>query len=78
MDSRGHAPIPLVGTAEIRIRLGGISAQRVAQITNRADFPRPVAELIHGRIWHRDDVEAWVAEHRPALAEEPEGPARST
>jgi prophage regulatory protein len=65
-------PIPLMGTAEIRIRLGGISPQRVDALTKRASFPRPVAELIHGRIWHRDEVEAWVREHRPALAEEPE------
>jgi predicted DNA-binding transcriptional regulator AlpA len=56
---------PLVGTAEIRIRLGGVSAQRVYEITKRPDFPAPVAVLIMGRIWRRADVEAWIAEHRP-------------
>jgi hypothetical protein len=66
----GHAPIPLVATAEIRIRLGGISAQRVQVIVAKDTFPLPVAELIHGRIWHRDDVEAWIREHRADLAED--------
>lgn len=66
-------PIPLVGVAEIRIRLGGVSPQRVAFITNRPDFPRPVATLIMGRVWHRDDVEAWIRERRPELAEPVEG-----
>jgi prophage regulatory protein len=62
-----------MGTAEIRIRLGGISAQRVDTITRKPSFPRPVATLIMGRVWHRDEVEAWIREHRPKLAEEPEG-----
>ena len=29
----------LMGSAEIRVRLGGISRQRVYQITQRRDFP---------------------------------------
>lgn len=58
-------PIPLMGTAEIRIRLGGISAQRVDYLTKRPSFPAPVATLIMGRVWHRDDVERWIREHRP-------------
>lgn len=57
--------IPLMSVAEIRIRLGGISSQRVDFLTRRPDFPRPVAVLIVGRIWHRDDVEAWIRERRP-------------
>ncbi len=63
-------PIPLMAAAEIRIRLGGISSQRVDTITKKPNFPRPVAHLIVGRIWHRDDVEAWIREHRQDLAEE--------
>lgn len=66
-------PIPLMGTAEIRIRLGGISAQRVDAIAKKPTFPAPVAVLTMGRVWHRADVEAWIREHRPDLAEEPEG-----
>lgn len=65
-------PIPLMGTAEIRIRLGGISSQRVDTITRKAHFPRPVAELIMGRVWHREEVEAWIGLHRPDLAEDAE------
>lgn len=65
-------PIPLMATAEIRVRLGGISAQRVYEITTRADFPTPVAVLRCGRIWHRDEVEAWVRAHRGEIAEDPE------
>jgi hypothetical protein len=34
-------PIRLIGAHEIRIRLGGVSRQRVYQITSRADFPDP-------------------------------------
>ena len=63
--------IPLMGAAEIRRRLG-LSENRIYQLTSRRDFPEPVAELEMGRVWHRDDVEAWIREHRPKLAEEPE------
>lgn len=55
---------PLVGTAEIRIRLGGISPQRVDAITRKPTFPAPVATLVMGRVWRRDDVERWIREHR--------------
>jgi len=63
-------PIPLMGTAELRVRFGGVSAQRVDSIVRRPDFPRPVAVLAMGRVWHRDDVEAWAAVHRPDPAED--------
>lgn len=66
-------PIPLMGNAEIRIRLGGISAQRLDYLTKLPGFPAPVALLIMGRVWHRDDVEAWIRERRPELAEPAEG-----
>jgi prophage regulatory protein len=57
--------IRLVGAHEIRIRLGGVSRQRAYQITSRADFPRPVANLAQGKIWKADDVDHWIREHRP-------------
>lgn len=62
-----------MGTAEIAALLGVTSA-RVSQIADsrKLDFPRPRWELKAGRIWLADDVEAWVATHRPALAEDPE------
>ncbi|SCG56254.1 transcriptional regulator, AlpA family [Micromonospora echinaurantiaca] len=57
----------LVGSAEIRVMLGGISRQRVYQITNRRDFPEPVAQLAMGNVWLAEDVEKWVAEKRSDL-----------
>lgn len=54
----------LVGAHEIRIRLGGVSRQRAYQITSRQDFPKPVADLAQGKVWARDDVEAWMKVHR--------------
>ncbi|WP_433793927.1 helix-turn-helix transcriptional regulator [Actinoplanes sp. CA-252034] len=54
-----------MGAHEIRIRLGGVSRQRSYQITSRADFPKPVADLGQGKVWLVDDVEAWMKVHRP-------------
>jgi prophage regulatory protein len=53
----------LMGTAEIRVLLGGISRQRAYQITQRRDFPEPVAKLEMGYVWLREDVEEWLAAH---------------
>jgi predicted DNA-binding transcriptional regulator AlpA len=53
----------------------GVSRQRALQIANdrREDFPAPFDEL-PGRIqvWLITDVEAWIAEHRPALNDDAE------
>lgn len=59
--------IRLVGSAEIRVLLGGVSRQRVYQITSRRDFPEPVAELSMGNVWLAEDVEKWIAEKRPEM-----------
>jgi prophage regulatory protein len=59
--------IRLVGTHEIRVRLGGVSRQRVHQITKRPDFPAPVADLVQGRVWLTADIDAWIARRRPPL-----------
>jgi prophage regulatory protein len=48
-----------------RQRLGGISRQRVYQLTQRPDRPAPYNELVQGKVWRREDVEAWIAKHRP-------------
>lgn len=61
----------LMGAAEIRKRLGGISRQRVYQLTNRPDFPASYDELSQGRVWLIDDVEAWITEKRPQDDAEP-------
>lgn len=56
--------IRLMGAHEIRIRLGGVSRQRAYQITSRADFPAPAADLAQGKVWRTEDVEQWMSTHR--------------
>ncbi|WP_091068370.1 hypothetical protein [Micromonospora humi] len=58
----------LVGAAEIRLMLGGISKQRVYVITSHRNFPEPVADLVQGKVWLKSDVQKWIKEHRPELA----------
>jgi prophage regulatory protein len=53
-----------MGAHEIRERLGGVSRQRAYQISSRADFPKPVADLAQGKVWLKEDVEAWIKVHR--------------
>jgi len=52
-----------MGTAEIA-ELMGVSRQRVHQITQRPDFPEPVARLVAGHIWDAADVRRWIKAHR--------------
>lgn len=54
----------IVGAHEIRMLLGGVSRQRAYQITSRADFPQPVADLAQGKVWLADDVDGWFRTHR--------------
>jgi len=49
----------LVGVAEIAEMLG-VTRQRVHQLTRTPGFPAPVATLIGGRIYDRDEVERWA------------------
>lgn len=58
----------LMGAHEIRMRLGGISRQRVYAITSHRSFPAPVAELQQGKVWRASDVVKWIAKYRPELA----------
>lgn len=48
--------------------LGGLSRQRVQQIINRRDFPKPNVELAMGKVWKRSAVEAWARENGRELA----------
>jgi prophage regulatory protein len=73
MPARKRPNIRLWGSAEIRRRLGGVSRARVYQLTQRRNFPAPLAELDMGNVWWADEVEDWIAEHRPELNEETEG-----
>lgn len=53
----------LVSVTEIAALLG-VSRQRVNQLIQAyGDFPLPEAELAIGRVWLRESVERWAAEH---------------
>ena len=50
----------VVGAAEIGEMLGGLSRQRVSQLTAAQDFPAPLARLRMGSVWRYADVRAWA------------------
>ena len=52
--------VDFLGAHEIRLRLGGVSRQRVYQLTSRPDFPKPVADLAQGKVWLEAEVEHWM------------------
>ncbi len=60
-------PEPLWTTTDIAQRLG-VSPAWARRLANSDDFPAP--RFRHGlaRFWTIDDVEAWIAEHRPDKA----------
>ncbi len=53
----------LVGVAEAAALLGW-DKRRVATYAERGSFPEPVASLASGRVWRRDDVEAFARAFR--------------
>lgn len=59
----------VVGSAEIRHRLGDISRQRVYQITQGRSFPEPLAKLEMGNVWLTEEVDEWIAAHRDDFAD---------
>jgi prophage regulatory protein len=56
--------IRLVGAHEIRLMLGDISRQRTYQITSKAGFPKPLADLEQGKVWLAEEVEVWITANR--------------
>ena len=66
-----QTPRYLVGAAEISLMLGGLSRQRVQQLTSRRDFPKPYDELAMGKVWKRSAVEAWARKHGRLSEPEP-------
>ena len=52
----------LVGAAEIGEALGGLSRQRVNQLSTKADFPAPIVELRMGKVWDLADIARWAKE----------------
>jgi prophage regulatory protein len=65
MDLKG---VDLMGVAEIRVRLGGLSRQRAWELAHRHGFPEPRWKLAMGHVWLAADVEAWIGVNRPDLA----------
>ena len=53
----------LVGVSEAAAILGW-DRRRVATYVARGAFPAPIASLASGRVWHRDDVEAFARDRR--------------
>lgn len=67
----------LMGSGEIGDRLGGVSRQRVQQIVNKTDFPKPYDELQMGKVWRIQDVERWISDHRPDLIDTEPSPVET-
>ena len=53
----------LVGVSEAAVILGW-DRRRVMTYVNRGAFPSPLASLASGRVWRRDDVEAFALDRR--------------
>jgi len=57
---------PLAGVAEAA-EIMGWDKRRVITYVSRGSFPKPVAALASGRVWRREDIEAysrsWHARH---------------
>jgi predicted DNA-binding transcriptional regulator AlpA len=51
--------LDLVGVKEIGEMLG-VTRQRADQLADTAGFPEPISRISAGRIWRRQDVEAWA------------------
>jgi prophage regulatory protein len=50
----------MLGAAEIAQLLGGLSRQRVSQLTAHKDFPEPLARLQMGSVWRYEDAARWA------------------
>jgi len=51
----------LVGSKEIQ-ELFAVNRQRVWQLSNRPDFPPPLAVLALGAVWRERDIRKWANE----------------
>lgn len=54
-------PMDLIGVTEIA-QLAGVSRKRAYELVAKTDFPTPAAQISRGKLWHRSDIEAWIAE----------------
>jgi len=69
-----NVPRKLYTTGDIADLLG-VTRQRALQVVNdrRLNFPEPFDTLPGNiQVWLIEDVDRWMAKHRPALSEDPE------
>ncbi|MEX5631199.1 helix-turn-helix transcriptional regulator [Parafrankia sp. FMc2] len=64
-------PVELWTTADIARRLA-LTQERARQLANSEGFPVPSFRHGRSRFWTISDVEVWIAEHRPAKADQEE------
>jgi prophage regulatory protein len=65
--------IRLWGAWEVQHALG-VGRSRARELMHRKGFPDPADDTMRGgTVWFQDEVEAWIREHRPQIAEESEG-----
>jgi predicted DNA-binding transcriptional regulator AlpA len=50
----------------------GISRQRTRTLSQRSDFPTPIAVMRRGPVWRVEDLEAWAAKVGRTLRPLPE------
>jgi prophage regulatory protein len=62
-------PRHVYGPQELQARLN-VGRTRMRQIISRPDFPAPFDQVAMGSLWLISDVEEWIKEHRPHLAED--------
>ena len=58
----------LAGVSEVAEILGW-DRRRVITYVDRGSFPEPIAALAGGRVWRREDIEAYAADRRKAAGE---------
>ncbi|MEO8477698.1 MAG: hypothetical protein ABI572_11705 [Actinomycetota bacterium] len=63
----------VVGVAEAA-EIVGWDKRRVITYIDRGSFPEPITSLASGRIWLREDVEAYAADWRARHPEKPSSP----
>ena len=55
----------LIGTGEIKEQYG-ITRGQIFRLIAAGDWPEPVAELRHGKVWNADEIEECVTRLREA------------
>jgi hypothetical protein len=56
--------IPRIAGVAEAAEITGWDKRRVVTYIDRGSFPEPITTLASGRIWLRDDVEAWARDWR--------------